>query len=139
MIAAIFYYANDKATELKLVGGIIYYPAIIIGIVFCVALSKMIENAPIKSYTVFIGKHSFIIMAMHFQAFKVMDLIANVVFHKEYNMTYFPISSPEWYMRLSYAIVGLTIPLVIATLLGSVRKDQWTILQASPRMLNGRL
>ena len=56
MIVAIFYYANDKATELKLVGGIIYYPAITIGIVFCVALSKMIENAPIKSYTVFITR-----------------------------------------------------------------------------------
>ncbi len=110
------YYAHGaRADNHHTITGIIYFPAIIVGIAFCSSLAELISNSRISKYTVYIGQHTFIIMAMHFHAFKLVDLMLSKLFRQNYDMTLFPVSNPVWYARCLYAIVGLCIPLIIIT------------------------
>lgn len=120
LTATYFYYAHgSRADNHHAITGIIYYPMIILGITFCSSLAELINNSYSQKYISYIGQHTFIIMAMHFQAFKLVDLLLSKLFKENYDMSIFPVSNPKLYSRCLYFIVGLCIPLIIIT---SLRK-----------------
>ncbi len=119
--ATYLYYAHGaRADNHHIVTGIIYYPAIIVGVVFCSSLAEIIRRSRIEKHISYIGQHTFIVMAMHFQAFKVIDLILTKIFHISYDATIFPVANSAWYSRCLYAIAGLVIPLAIITLINTL-------------------
>ena len=114
-VTYLYYAHGSRADNHHTITGIIYFPAIILGIAFCSSLAELISTSRISRFITYIGQHTFIIMAMHFHAFKLVDLILSKVFNQNYDMTLFPVSNPVWYARCLYAVVGICVPLIVIT------------------------
>lgn len=90
----------------------LFYPVTVIGILFCLCLAEgMKKIPPICKLFSTIGKNSFHIMALHFLAFKCVDLIAVRAFKDGYDvLEKFTVSYENlWYL---YYIAGVGIPLI---------------------------
>lgn len=99
----------------------LFYPVTVIGILFCLCLAEGIKKVrPICKMFTTIGKNSYHIMALHFLAFKCVDLVAVRIF-KDGNdvLEKFTVSYEGlWYI---YYIAGIAIPIIIIYTLKYIR------------------
>ena len=99
----------------------LFYPVTVIGILFCLCLAEGIKKVrPICKMFTTIGKNSYHIMALHFLAFKCVDLVAVRIF-KDGNdvLEKFTVSYEGlWYI---YYIAGIVIPIIIIYTLKYIR------------------
>lgn len=101
-----------ELSKFMVINRYIFYPVTIIGIAFCISLSSVIDKSEkIGNIFAYIGKNSFDIMALHFLAFKIVDLVACFLVHDFTNLSVFPhtfiVLWPVYY------IVGIGLPLVL--------------------------
>lgn len=88
----------------------VFYPVTLVGIWFCLSLSKLIlAGERIKKVVAYIGKNSFDIMALHFLGFKIIDFVACHLTGQYENMSAFPHTYNN--LWLVYIIVGVAFPL----------------------------
>ena len=122
-VTYLYYAHGNRADNHHAITGIIYFPAILLGIAFCSSLAELISTSRINKYVSYVGQHTFIIMAMHFQAFKLVDLVLSKLFKQTYDTTIFPVSNPAWYARCLYTVVGLCIPLIVITVINKAKSS----------------
>lgn len=100
----------------------LFYPVTVIGILFCLCLAEgMKKIQPICKLFCAIGKNSFHIMALHFLAFKCVDLVAVRIFKDGYDvLEKFTVSYENlWYL---YYIAGVGLPLIAIYTLKYIRE-----------------
>lgn len=97
-------------------GGIGFYPMAFLGIIFVLSLAELIRTVCKGKVISNIGKNSFYIMSFHFMSFKLFDGIVGIIDSKVGGNTLlvFPISFPEY--RLSYVLIGILLPYIVAVL-----------------------
>lgn len=93
-----------------------FYPITLVGIYFCCCLAKLLNSTSMSKAFGWIGKNSFHIMAMHFLAFKLVDVvycmalgIADPQVISRYPNSGFPITILYW-------LAGVFLPLGFVTL-----------------------
>lgn len=99
----------------------LFYPVTLIGILFCLCLAEGIKKVrPLCKMFATIGKNSYHIMALHFLAFKCVDLVAVRIF-KDGNdvLGKFTVSYENlWWI---YYIAGIAIPIAVIYALKYIR------------------
>lgn len=99
----------------------LFYPVTLIGILFCLCLAEGIKKVrPFCKMFATIGKNSYHIMALHFLAFKCVDLVAVRIF-KDGNgvLGKFTVSYENlWWI---YYIAGIAIPIAVIYALKYIR------------------
>lgn len=103
----------------QLYGGTAFYPIVIIGLIFCIALSQIVKLVSIRAMKVaykwlgIMGKESLYIMAYHFIVFKFIDGVAYKIFAwgDVVNSRLWPIAHQN--IRLIYIFCGITFPILI--------------------------
>ena len=99
----------------------LFYPVTLIGILFCLCLAEGIKKVrPLCKMFATIGKNSYHIMALHFLAFKCVDLVAVRIF-KDGNdvLGKFTVSYENlWWI---YNIAGIAIPIAVIYALKYIR------------------
>lgn len=84
--AFILCYILQKATPIELsinsiMSPILFYPVTMLGITFCIGVARTIEESWLSGIVGYIGRNSFHIMALHFLAFKIVDVIYGKLYH----------------------------------------------------------
>lgn len=89
---------------------LLFYPVTLCGIYFCLGVGQLIDKSTfIKKIFVYIGKNSFHIMALHFLAFKLVDVFYGKLNHVDYTIIEkFPHAFEFWIL---YYFVGILFPL----------------------------
>lgn len=92
--------------------GLLFYPIVFVGIVFCLSLAELIQNLKLKFIFENLGRMSFWVMALHCMVFKTLDGIAGIIMKTGSDvLTLFPYSFPE--LRLIYILLGLSLPMIV--------------------------
>jgi fucose 4-O-acetylase-like acetyltransferase len=92
--------------------GLLFYPIVFVGIVFCLSLAALIQNLKMQFIFENLGRMSFWVMSLHCMVFKTLDGIAGVILKTESDvLTLFPYSFPE--LRLIYILLGLFFPMIV--------------------------
>jgi len=85
----------------------------ICGIYFIIYISKQFLNKNIKIFTS-LGKKTLIVMALHFLAFKIINIIQIYVYNYDISrLAEFPIISGKNGWWIAYSFIGISIPLII--------------------------
>lgn len=95
--------------------GLWFYPISLLGIYFILALAGLMEKLrPLSRLMVFLGRHSFDIMALHFTLFKLIDYVYARLFLEEIpeSISQFPISFTHELWPF-YLIIGTLVPAAI--------------------------
>lgn len=106
---------NIELSVNKISNPFMFYPISMIGIYFCLSLAKMFNKIKfVNTFMSYVGKNSFHIMAMHFVAIKVVD----VLYSKYKNINNINIISkfPNSYSNtlwLLYIIIGTCLPILL--------------------------
>lgn len=93
-----------------------FYPVTLVGIYFCFALVKLLNNKYTCKLFSIIGKNSFHIMALHFLVFKIVD----VFYAKVNNITDYNIVSVypcAFNLTVMYLILGISLPIIFMYIL----------------------
>lgn len=94
-------------------GGILFYPVVFVGIVFCLSLATLMQKWKIQFIFESPGRMSFWIMALHCMVFKTIDGIVGALLKTDVDiLTLFPYSFPA--LRLVYILFGVFFPILIA-------------------------
>lgn len=92
----------------KLYGkGILFYPVSLMGIYLSCVCAKCINRFTCKKIFAYIGKHSNIIMMLHFIVFKMVDVVLSFFIDGNIESTIFTFPNYRWL----YFIMGIVIPL----------------------------
>ena len=122
LISAINYFSGNEIefSKEKIYGVWGFYPMVFVGIIFCLSLASIMKGHIAANIFAFLGKSSFVIMALHFQTFKIVDLVMKR-FIEDSDITNFPVSYPQIGVRIAYFIIGLAAPSVIAIVYNEIR------------------
>lgn len=93
---------------------LLYLPISLVGVFFIMGVSRKLMKATyINNVLCYVGKHTMIIFALHFLAFKVVSAIIIVVLGFEYvRLSEFPvITNVSSFWWLAYSLVGVLLPL----------------------------
>jgi len=102
----------------------LFYPVSVLGIYFCLCLSEFVKRAlPItRRALVYIGKHSFHYMALHFLVFKLLDRAVSL-FNGDPEAT-FSVFPHAYDLGLLYPISAVAVISAVLWLTGSVKKSR---------------
>ena len=131
ILSGIFlYYIVKNGMEIELaqeeiINSYMFYIVSIVGIIFCLSISKIIEKLPmIRNVFSVMGKHSFTIMALHFVFIKLGEIgymsilkISNLEIIKNFFISN---SGMIW---IFYMIIGATIPTCISILIDKMKNN----------------
>ena len=96
------------------------YPMIIIGLLFCMSLSKLFIKGKILTKVMsFVGEQSFYIMAYHFLIFYMVDLVAVTILGTGKDSIVFPSTFPA--LIPLYIVLGCSLPSLCAMLLKKIK------------------
>lgn len=107
----------------SIINPFIFYPVTFLGIYFCLGFAKLIDKISLfrKIFSV-IGKNSFHIMALHFLAFKLLDLLFAIT-HRQMDITgVSKFTHADYGMTFEYVLAGIIFPLGIIFLLTKFKK-----------------
>ena len=100
-----------ELTKHEMYNNIWFYPMILLGLLFCISFAHVIEKYRFKKVFTYIGMFSFAIMAGHFQAFKVLDVIYRMFSNADISI--YPIAFPNFFNRVGYIFIGIGLPLLV--------------------------
>ncbi|ETP72739.1 acetyltransferase, fucose-4-O-acetylase [Lachnospiraceae bacterium JC7] len=125
----------------QLIFGMWFYVGGILGIIFTILISKLLErlripeevmkkiplmkNAtnPCAGLVALAGRYSFDIMAFHIFVFKMMDMVLRKVYYRDPGMSLSRYPSPlsiEWWIL--YLVIGVLVPLAVGIMLDKLKK-----------------
>lgn len=98
----------------EIYGGLLFYSVSILGIIWCLSLSKLINTLWLNKAMAYIGRNSMYLMIWHGVSFKLLDgLIGRMTNSCSENLRYYPIAFSSYKMRLEYCVIGIVLPLLI--------------------------
>lgn len=85
------------------------------GLLMLFSLAHLLKRVSwIERAVAYIGRHTMFILFLHFIAFKLINWVQILVYHKEwYELATFPHLKTEHGWWIAYAVVGIGIPLLI--------------------------
>ena len=88
------------------------------------SLSALLNKTNMKQALAYIGDHSFSIMALHFLAFKAVNLAQIRIYGYDIKrLADFPVIRYEtWIWGVAYVVAGVTIPLILALAYNKVKR-----------------
>ena len=98
-------------------GKILFYPIILLGLLFCIKLkSYIMKNKRLSNFLSWIGSNSMYVMGYHFIVFKLIDIIMSAfVATIPEQLKLFPYSFPQ--CRVLYIPFGVLLPCVVRYML----------------------
>ena len=114
----------DLAQE-KIINGYMFYIVSIVGIIFCLSISKIIELIPIiNKWFIVLGKNSFYIMAFHFVCIKLVDVIyARIINETNPTIIGHWVSTYSEKLWIIYVIVGTVLPILISFAFDLIKRN----------------
>ncbi|MGG4216319.1 acyltransferase family protein [Paenibacillus sp. FSL L8-0638] len=114
LLLYIFSKLNSKLSSVDMFGLVYhnyfyYYLAAFFGIIFCIVISKIINQS--KSLS-FIGKTTILIFAFHSHMFVILNFFLGSI-RTEFNLTFVVTSSLKWSMLYTSLSIILLIPIII--------------------------
>jgi fucose 4-O-acetylase-like acetyltransferase len=86
----------------------------VIGWLFLVAVSNIIVMTPLKNALSYLGKHTLIVMLLHFSCFKIVTASQILIYNLDRKMlSSFPCLYTENCWWIAYTVVGVMIPVLI--------------------------
>jgi fucose 4-O-acetylase-like acetyltransferase len=106
-----------------------FYPVTLLGMYFCLALAKGINQTKLNRLIAFIGKNSFHIMGLHFLSFKIIDLVVSKILNVTDVEKISKFTNSGYNIKLVYILGGVFTPLLIISLIRFCQKHVLAFLQ----------